>query len=117
MKGDRGTLYTEEQDFYALEGNIVTLLVPKAAEAVCRSATAHGLVVARIEGGFWLDPGFEARRDCIWDGVDPPISVEAAVANNEMAAEYIERHGKVHGAFVLTTAPLTGWPHKQRETP
>jgi Colicin-E5 Imm protein len=112
MKGDQTKLYEEERDFYELEGNIVMKLVPGAAIAVCQSAARHGLVIARIEGGIWHNPGFEARYDCIWDGADPPIDLDAALANNMEAAEFIERQRHGHGAFILTAAPMSGWPHK-----
>ena len=113
MKGDRRRLYTEERDFYELEGSVVMKLSPQAAAKVCRSAATHGLVVAGIEGGIWHDPGFEARRDCIWDGADPPLSFEEATTNNNAAAEFVESQSKAHGAFILTAPPMTGWPHKQ----
>lgn len=114
MKVDRGRLYIEERDFYELEGSVVMKLSPRAAADVCRSAANHGLVVARIEGGIWHDPGFEARYDCIWDGANPPLSTEAARENNNAAADFVEREGKTHDAFILTAPPIAGWPHKQR---
>ena len=113
MKGDRTLLYTQERDFYELEGSVAMKLSPSAAADVCRSAAAHGLVVARVEGGIRDDSGFEARLDCIWDGADPPIDVEAAILNNNSAAEFIERQSDVHNAFILTAPPMTGWPHKR----
>lgn len=114
MKGDRNWLYTSEQDFYELDGSVVMKLSPQAALDVCRSAASHGLVVARVEGGFWQDPGFEARYDCIWDGADPPLGIQAAIANNNAAAAFVESKGQTHSAFILTTPPTTGWPHKAR---
>lgn len=112
MNADRTKLYEEERDFYELEGNMVMKLVPEAAIAVCSSAARHGPVIARIEGGIWHNPGFEARYDCIWNGADPPIDFDAAAINNTEAAEFIERERNKHGAFILTAAPMTGWPHK-----
>ena len=112
MKGDRRRLYADEQDFYALEGSVAMKLTPEASVAVCRSAAGHGLVIARIEGGIWHDPGFEARYDCIWDGADPPLSAEAAQVNNDAAKEFIEKQREIHGAFILTAPPITGWRHK-----
>lgn len=113
MKGDRALLYTSERDFYELEGSVSMKLSPRAAADVCRSAAAHGLVVARVEGGIRDDSGFEARHDCIWDGVDPPIDVAAAISNNNAAAEFIDKQSNVHNAFILTAPPMTGWPHKR----
>jgi len=103
MKWDRTLLYTKESDFYELEGSVAMKLDARAAADVCRSAAAHGLVVARVEGGIRDDSGFEARYDCIWDGADPPIDVEAAISNNNAAAEFIERQSKVHNAFIMWT--------------
>jgi hypothetical protein len=112
MKGDRSRLYDKADAFYELEGNVVMKLSPKAAIEVCRSAADHGLVVARIEGGLWNEPVFQARRDCIWDGAHPPLTVDTARSNNEKAAEFIDKESKAHGAFVLTAPPITGWSHK-----
>ena len=112
MKGDRRRLYGQEHDFYELEGSVVMKLSPQAALKVCLSAAKHGLVVARIEGGIWHDPGFEARYDCIWNGADPPLSAEAATLNNILAAAFIEQESQLHDAFILTAPPITGWPHK-----
>jgi hypothetical protein len=117
MRGDRNRLYTDENDFYELDGSVAMKLSPLAALNVCRSAANHGLVVARIEGGIWHYPGFEARYDCIWDGADPPLSTEAATVNNNAAAEFVERQSQMHGAFILTAPPITGWPHKLIKEP
>jgi hypothetical protein len=70
------------------------------------------LVVARIEGGFWLNPGFESRLDCIWEGADPPIGVAAADANNRKAAEFIREMSDEHDVFIIQAPPIAGWPHR-----
>jgi Colicin-E5 Imm protein len=80
-------------------------LTPSAASSVCREAADHNLVIARIEGGIWHAPGFEARLDCIWDGLDPPMVREAAIENNNRAADFIRSESGRHNAFVLTTFP------------
>ena len=117
MKLDRTRLYDDEVDFYSLGGSVVMKLTPAAAFRVCNTASDHGLVVARVEGGVWHRPGFEARYDCIWDGADPPLSVEAAATNNCAAAAFVKRMSLAHSAFVLTTPPIAGWPHRATEVP
>lgn len=84
----------------------------EAAVSLCRMAAASGCVVARIEGGVWHDPGFEARLDSIWDGAEPPISLVGAAANNDRAAEHISGERLDYDTFVITAPPVTGWPHK-----
>ena len=84
-----------------------------AAVEVCLEAIRHGLIVARIEGGLWRNPGFEARLDCIWNGADPPVESSAAIRNNREAADFIQSESRTHDAFVLTAPPLSGWPHKR----
>lgn len=79
-----------------------------AAIAVCERATQWGLVITRIEGGIWHFPGFEARVDCIWDGIDPPVDVGAAEKNNQVAAEFIRSESDGHDVFVVTAPQLTG---------
>lgn len=73
-----------------------------AAIQVCEQAAEHGLVISRIEGGIWHFPGFEARLDCIWDGLDPPVSISAAMQNNLVAANFIRSESGKHDVFVLT---------------
>ena len=109
---DRTHLYDSPDDFFSLMGSVSMRLSPKAAVAVCERAAPQGLIVARIEGGIWLDPGFESRLDCIWDGADPPLSQSEAHANNLKAAEFIQEQAVVHSAFILTAPPISGWPHK-----
>lgn len=114
MKGERGKLYSTACEFYDLEGSVVMKLTPEAAIQVCLTAVDYQLVVARIEGGIWHHPGFEARLDCIWNGMDPPLSDSEAKGNNHRAAEYIEKQSNMHDVFILTAPPITGWPHKKR---
>jgi Colicin-E5 Imm protein len=84
-------------------------LTTEAAIAVCEQAANHGLLVARIEGGIWHSPGFEARVDCIWDGADPPIDGDAARKNNLDAVQFILSEQLEHDTFIITSPPVTGW--------
>jgi hypothetical protein len=106
---DRSKRYTEREDFFQLHGSVVMKLAVDAAIAVCEVAARRGYVVARIEGGIWHNPGFEARVDCIWDGADPPIDEESAHANNLAAIEFIRSEVPDHDTFIVTAPPLTGW--------
>ena len=113
MKGERNRLYGSAADFFKMGGSGAMKLSLDAAVAVCMEAADRGLLVARVEGGIWHNPGFEARIDCIWDGSEPPLDHAAAVANNIRAAEFIRREQSKHEAYVLTTPPLSGWPHRR----
>lgn len=106
-------LYNRAEDFWDLKGNESMYLTPVAAVEVCLMAAQRGFVISRVEGGIWHHPGFEARVDCIWDGVDPPIEESSSERNNAKAADFIREERQVHGAFVITAAPRTGWPHLQ----
>ncbi|MDF2077559.1 hypothetical protein P2Q70_23480 [Pseudomonas mendocina] len=64
-------------------------LSPEAAIGVCERAASEGVVVSRIEGGIWLNPGFESRLDCIWDGADPPLAQAAAHTNRGKGDRFI----------------------------
>lgn len=66
MNIDHHRVYDSSNDFFSLAGSIVMKLTAEAAIAVCEQAAEHGVVVARIEGGIWRNPGFEARVDCIF---------------------------------------------------
>ncbi|MGF6731033.1 hypothetical protein OKW50_003114 [Paraburkholderia youngii] len=108
MKIDLQRRYDSSDDFFSFGGSIVMRLSSDAAIAVCERAAQHGLVIARIEGGIWHSPGFEARLDCIWDGVDPPVDVGAAEQNNLAAAEFIRSETPVHDVFIVTAPQMTG---------
>ena len=86
-------------------------LTPKAAIEACEFAASQKVVVVRVEGGIWHAPGFEARVDCIWDGIDPPTTEPSAQINNRQAASFIREQERIHSAFVLTTAGFQGYEH------
>lgn len=109
MDIDQQRRYLSSDDFFHLGGSVVMKLSADAAVAVCLDAANLGLVVARIEGGIWHDPGFEARIDCIWDGVDPPVDRETAEKNNRAAADFVRSERAVHDVFVITAPAMTGW--------
>ena len=110
---DRSRLYESPDEFFVLDGSVVMRLSPEAAIGVCERAASEGIVVSRIEGGIWLNPGFESRLDCIWDGSPPPLTQTAAHTNNLLAVGFIQAQAAVHSAFILTAPPVSGWAHKQ----
>lgn len=107
MELDLQHRYDSPDAFFDLDGSIVMKLSANAAIAVCETAIEHGLVIARVEGGIWQAPGFEARVDCIWDGVDCPVDRRIAEENNRAAARFIRSEGAIHDVFVLTAPPIT----------
>jgi hypothetical protein len=109
MKIDYGKRYDSPEKFFELGGSVVMQLSMPAAIAVCEQAVGRGLVVARIEGGIWHYPGFEARIDCIWDGVDPPVDLNEAERNNILAANFIRSESVVHDVFIITAPSIIGW--------
>ncbi|MEL4181509.1 colicin immunity protein [Roseateles sp. PN1] len=112
MDSARANLVTLPSFFFVLNGSGWMKLAPEAAMHACRGATEAGLVVVRVEGGIWQNPGFEARVDCIWDGIDPPATSSETSINNGNAAAFIGQEALTHSAFVLTCAPLTGYRHR-----
>ena len=87
---------------------MVMKLTSDAAIQVCERAASYGLVVSRVEGGVWHFPGFEARLDCIWDGVDPPIDIFLAKKNNNFAANFIGSESRIHNVFIVTSFAVGG---------
>lgn len=112
MPVDHGKLYTHWESFFEPRGSIIMLLSPEAAIEVCERAASRGFIVVRYEGGIKRGTVFEARLDCIWDGRDPPLTVEEAHANNLRAANELKKDAVAHNAFVITTAFLHGYMHK-----
>lgn len=100
---DRLRRYDDWMDFFRLDGSVVMRLTRAAAIEVSARAASRYRVISRVEGGVWRNPYFEARGDCIWDGIDPPTSVEAAEQNN-VAAQHFIRDAEAD-VFILT-APL-----------
>jgi hypothetical protein len=112
MAFDHSRVYDSSEDFFALDGSCVMMLTTKAAIESCERAAECGFLVARVEGGIWRNPGFEARLDCIWDGLNPPVDRDTAEENNHIAAVFILSESAVHDVFVLTAPPITGWKSK-----
>jgi hypothetical protein len=104
-------LQSDSKAFFDLCGIQEVFLSADAAIEVCNTASQVGLVVARIEGGIYGDVGFMPRTDCIWDGVDPPITAEKARSNNQAAVLFVEEQRLEHNAFIVTAPPITGWQH------
>jgi hypothetical protein len=109
MNIDLQRRYDSPEDFFALGGSVVMKLSTDAAITVCEWAAKRGLVIARIEGGIWHFPGFEARIDCIWDGEEPPVDICVAEQNNTVAAAFIRSESQAHDVFVVTAPKVTGW--------
>jgi len=101
--------HTSPDDFFDLGGSITMQFTRDAAIAVCKAAAAKGLIVVRVEGGIWHYPGFEARIDCIWDGVDPPVDIATAKENNLAAASFIQEESEIHDVFIITAPSINGW--------
>ena len=116
MKAALNALHNSADVFFAAGGHGTLKFTPEAAVNICLSAATLGYVVARVEGGVWHHPGFEARVDCIWDGTDPPIDLLKAQENNAAAAHFIREESATSTAFVLTAPPLSGWPHRPSRT-
>ncbi|PPA77505.1 colicin immunity protein [Achromobacter spanius] len=109
MKVDRQYRYESSSEFFTLDGSVIMKLSRDAAVKVCELAAQRGLVVAQIEGGIWHSPGFEARLDCIWDGVDPPVELDVAEENNIEAANFIRSKSEMHDVFIITAPCMSGW--------
>ena len=109
MNVNRAIIYEDPAAFFDLGGSVVMKLSPDAAAIVCLLSASKGLVVARIEGGLWDETGFEARLDCIWDGLDPPTTINQATLNNRDAAVFVLKMANEHQAFIVTTFPLAGY--------
>ena len=83
-------LHNDAREFLSRnDRNLILLSGPAAAEA-CRLAADAGLSIGRIEGGFWLNPGFESRMDSIWDTRRYAASMEEARDWNLSGARFIE---------------------------
>lgn len=105
---DRSRLYDISDDFFALQGSAIMKLTAQAAKDVCLQAIDYGILIGKIEGGFWRASRFEARLDCIWDGVSAPVSLEEARHQNLKAAAFVDSWAIQHNAFIITTLLILG---------
>lgn len=96
--------YESADDFFALNGSAVMKMTVAAAISVCEQAINHGLIVSRIEGGIWHNPGFEARLDCIWDGADSSVDKVSAEKSNRSATGFIKSESFQHDTFIVAVS-------------
>ncbi|WPO98274.1 colicin immunity protein [Pseudomonas sp. HR96] len=101
--------YDSSDDFFNLSGSVTMKISADAAVAICERAAQRGLVIARIEGGIWRAPGFEARLDCIWDGVEPPCRSENGRSEQSCSGRIRGAEKAVHDVYVLTAPRMSGW--------
>lgn len=102
---DKSKLYTSIHDFFILGGDVNMRLSRETAIELCESAIDYDILIWKIEGGIFHNPKFEARLDAIWDGVDPPISKEEAIENNNFAVKFLINYMPVEcNACLLTIA-------------
>ena len=98
--------YESADDFFALNGSVVMKMTVAAAISVCEQAISHGLVVSRVEGGIWHNPGFEARLDCIWDGADSSVDKVSVEKSNRFAAIFIKSESFQHDTFIIAVSKV-----------
>jgi hypothetical protein len=112
MSFERNRLFDDPDTYFDMHGSALMKMTATAAQAVCNMAAQYGLIVVRIKGGIWHNLGFEARTDFIWDGDDPPIEISIAEINNKSASDFVKNEQLQHDAFIITTAPISEYPHK-----
>ena len=104
MPVDRTKIYVSADDYFSLGGSATMKLSIHAALDVCERAASLNELILRIEGGLWHNPGFEARLDCIWDGLNPPASPNSTKENNCLAADFIASEMMENDTFIITSA-------------
>jgi hypothetical protein len=77
------------------------------AQKVIDQCSDRDLAIIRVEGGFVHEHEFEARLDCIWDGIDTLVTFKQLRDNNEKAKQFVEIEKSDHNGFVLTVAQNT----------
>ncbi|WP_286828801.1 MULTISPECIES: colicin immunity protein [Kordiimonas] len=104
----RDHLYENSEDFFALDGSAVMFLSSAAAIEVCLQCASKGQVVLGIEGGNWKAQRFQIALDCIFDGVEPPVTANAAHENNVRISEVIKKECKKRDVFIVTSMKMDG---------
>ena len=103
MKIDHKKRYESANEFFSLGGGTLMKMSSDAAIKVCEQAASHGLVIARVEGGCWQFPGFEAQLDCIWDCHEQDMDCGKVKQSNIAASEFVKSESGEHDVFILTT--------------
>jgi len=114
MTFDVTKLYHSPSDFFKFDGSATMKLSAKAAYDLCQEASRRDILVMCVEGGIWSPGRFGARLDCIWDGLDPPVTREEAIENNNEAAAFIREqstmvrpNGAPTNAFIFTVCHIS----------
>jgi len=115
MDIDRSRLYENVHDYLETSGFTTMKLARTAALELCDWAAERGIVIVMVEGEIFREGTFEARLDAIWKGEDPPIEREDADRNNLSAAEFIRSMDNDYNAFVISSAPTTGYLHLKKD--
>jgi hypothetical protein len=117
MRFDKGKLFDSPSDFFKLGGSAAMKLSATAAYNLCQEVSHRDILIIRIEGGIWSPGRFEARLDCIWDGLDPPVTRAEAIENNNDAAEFVRIESTMvrqdsapYNAFIFTVSHISEQP-------
>ena len=110
---DHTILHNDEKEFLRRKDRNTLRLTGSAAIAACEQAANHNLSIGRIEGGLWLNPGFEERLDSIWTRAKAS-SIDEIARNNLNGADFIrseirripEGLSEPANAFILTASPI-----------
>lgn len=86
---DHNKLHDNEMEFFRRNDRNTLRLSGITAIAACEQAAKQGFSIGRIEGGHWLNPGFESRLDSIWTNKAAPVSQDDVHEDNLKAAEFI----------------------------
>ena len=101
---ERSRMYDDPTDFFRLKGNAGMRLTRQAAIAACRMATSMDIVIFRVEGGRWHNPGFQPDAFAVWNGALPPCTDERMLSNNEKAAQFLDNLDAEYNVAILAGA-------------
>ncbi|WP_229921288.1 colicin transporter [Rahnella victoriana] len=100
---DHEVLYVHGEDFFKLNGNASMKLSPKAAIEVCHEAAKKNLWVLGIDGGHWMNPGFQIDGAASWTYNKPDDYQSKLSENIKLAIENIKSdETEGYTAFLVT---------------
>ena len=98
-----GKQYDNGADFFKLGGDSCMALTPNAAIEVCQEASKQKRYVWIVEGGHWLNPGYQPDGSTRWDARSELEKTGDFAKNNQIAVQNIKEDVSMgYNAFMIT---------------
>jgi hypothetical protein len=105
IANNRYIIHDNPRDYFRLGGSAWMILTRSAAEVVVQESTALKMLVVGFAGGFWRDPVYEERLDCMYSALLSDIASNRIIEGNSRALSSLVSMPKEYNAFIIVTEP------------